>query len=446
MNFLTTLRLCDVKKVPRTVTDMTAAPFPVPTLARQIFAAARDVGCEARIVGGAVRDWLLATGTVATGGDITTKGPADIDMAIACPIADAAAALRRRKLKIIDTGVAHGTITVLGDGALIELTQTRVDLETDGRHAVIGFTDDWAEDARRRDFTVNALYVTEDGRLEDPMGGLLDLIAGRLRFVGDARTRIAEDGLRMLRYCRLLPRFGEGGVDPEALEAISAMATRVERLSGERIARELRHLFAAPRPQLGVQLLYDTSLDHGILGLRLQPDALALLPPDDAVISALASTADLKWLVRLAACLDSNVIRDSGSGRDVADRLAKRLRLSRAERRYLLSLCVGAAQISTGDNLAGHGWQRVAWFLHQAGGDPAAIYIASMARKGQAVSARRMGELAGWCPPECPVTAADLLSHGVDKGPKLGDMLCEVKWRWVMRDFTPTREELLARL
>ena len=168
------------------------------------------MGCEARIVGGAVRDWLLATGTMATGDDATSKGPADIDMAIACPIADAAAALRRRKLKIVETGLAHGTITVLGDGAPIELTQTRVDLETDGRHAVIGFTDDWAEDARRRDFTVNALYVTEDGRLEDPIGGLPDLMAGRLRFVGDARTRIAEDGLRMLRYCRFLPRFGEG--------------------------------------------------------------------------------------------------------------------------------------------------------------------------------------------------------------------------------------------
>ena len=425
---------------------MTAAPFPVPPLARQIFAAARDMGCEARIVGGAVRDWLLATGTMATGDDATSKGPADIDMAIACPIADAAAALRRRKLKIVETGLAHGTITVLGDGAPIELTQTRVDLETDGRHAVIGFTDDWAEDARRRDFTVNALYVTEDGRLEDPIGGLPDLMAGRLRFVGDARTRIAEDGLRMLRYCRFLPRFGEGGADREAFEAISAMATRAGTLSGERIARELRHLFAAPRPQPGVQVLHDTGLDQAILGLCLQPDALALLPPDDAVIAALASTADLKWLVRLAACLDSNMIRDAGSGRDVADRLAKRLRLSRAERRYLISLCESATQISTGDHLAGHGWQRVAWFLHQAGGDPAAIYIASMARNGQAVSARRMGDLASWCPPECPVTAADLLSHGVDKGPKLGDMLCEIEWRWVMQDFTPTREELLAKL
>ena len=425
---------------------MTVAPFPVPPLAREIFAAARDIGCEARIVGGAVRDWLLATGTIVTGGDATTNGPADIDMAIACPIADAAATLRRRKLKIVETGVAHGTITVMGAGAPIELTQTRVDLETDGRHAVIGFTDDWAEDASRRDFTVNALYVTEDGRLEDPIGGLPDLMAGRLRFVGDARTRIAEDGLRMLRYCRFLPRFGEGCADPEALEVISAMATQVETLSGERIARELRNLFAAPRPQPGVQVLYDTGLDQAILGLRLQPDALALLPPNDAVIAALASKSDLKWLVRLAACLDGNVIRDAGSGRDVADRLAKRLRLSRAEGRYLFSLCEGAAQILTGDNLAGHGWQRVAWFLHRTGCDPAAIYIASMARNGQAVSAHRMVELAGWCPPKCPVTAADLLSHGVDKGPRLGDMLDEIERHWVMEDFAPTREELLATL
>jgi len=224
------------------------------------------------------------------------------------------------------------------------------------------------------------------------------------------------------------------------------MATRVETLSGERIARELRHLFAAPRPQPGVQVLHDTGIDQAILGLRLQPDKLGLLPPDDAVIAALASTADLKWLVRLAACLDSNVIRDAGSGRDVAGKLAKRLRLSRAERRYLFSLCEGSAQISTGDHLAGHGWQRVAWFLHQAGGDPAAIYIASMARNGQAVSPRRMSDLAIWCPPECPVTAADLLSHGVDKGPKLGEMLYEIERRWVMQDFTPTREELLATL
>ena len=217
-------------------------------------------------------------------------------------------------------------------------------------------------------------------------------------------------------------------------------------MSGERIARELRHLFAAPWPQPGVQVLHDTGLDQAILGLRLQPDSLALLPPDDAVIAALASAADLKWLVRLAACVDSNVIRDAGSGRDVADRLVKRLRLSRVERRYLCSLCEGAAQISTGDHLAGHGWQRVAWFLHQAGGDPVALYIASMARDGQAVSARRMGDLASWCPPECPVTAADLLSHGVDKGPKLGDTLSDIEWRWVMQDFTPTREELLAML
>ncbi len=425
---------------------MTAELFPVPPLARQIFAMAREIGCEARIVGGAVRDWLLVTGHLVTEGEAATKGLADIDMAITCPIAEAAAALRRRKLKIVETGVVHGTITVLGDDAMIELTQTRVDLETDGRQAVIGFTDDWAEDARRRDFTVNALYVKEDGTLEDPIGGLPDLMAGRLRFVGDARMRIAEDGLRMLRYCRFLPLFGAAGADREACEAIGALAAQVEKLSGERISREFRYLFSAPRPRAGVQVLHDAGLDQAILGLRLQPEALALLPSDDAVIAALASTAHLKWLVRLSACLDGKVVRDSGSGHAVAGRLVKRLRLSRVEGRYLVSLCEGAAHVSSGDNLAGQGWQRVAWFLHQTGYDPTAIYIASMARSGQAASACRMGELAGWRPPKCPVTAADLLSHGVDKGPQLGDMLTSIERAWVMQDFTPTREELLATL
>ena len=222
----------------------------------------------------------------------------------------------------------------------------------------IGFTDDWAEDARRRDFTVNALYVTEDGRLEDPIGGLPDLMAGRLRFVGDARTRIAEDGLRMLRYCRFLPRFGEGV--PTAKRLKPSVQWQPGLGHCQESALPVNCVTCLPRRgrSQGVQVLHDTGLDQAILGLRLQPDALALLPPDDAVIAALASTADLKWLVRLAACLDSNMIRDAGSGRDVADKLAKRLRLSRAERRYLISLCEGATQISTGDHLAGHGWQR----------------------------------------------------------------------------------------
>ena len=437
------------------VTRMAATPFPVPPLAQRIFAVARDIGCEARIVGGAVRDWVLMAENSSPS---EAAGPgraerADIDMAIACPIADAMAALRRQRLKIVETGLAHGTITVLDQEGVVELTQTRVDLETDGRHAVVGFTDDWAEDARRRDFTVNALYVTESGHVEDPLGGLSDLAAGRLRFVGDARTRIAEDGLRMLRYCRFLPRFGQGGADPEAVKAIGEMAAQAGNLSGERVARECRRLFQLPDPLSGAHVLHETGLDQYALGVKIQPQALQHLPPQDVIASACAATAETMWLLRMAVCLADGT----------AGQLVRRLRLSRAEGRFLAT--VDAASLDragygltgygltgdglTGDGLAGDGlagdsWWRTAWFMRRDGHAPAAIYAVLAARQGHAVSAERMTELANWTPPQCPVTATDLLSHGVDKGPVLGDMLDRMERRWVTHDFTLTKEELLA--
>ena len=131
----------------------------------------------------------------------------DIDMAVAMPIADAAALFRDAGLKVVETGLEHGTVTVVADGEAIEVTQTRVDLDTDGRHATVAFSDDWRADAARRDFTVNALYVTADGAVEDPLDcAHEDLDAGRLRSVGEAARRVEEDALRMLRYCRFLPR------------------------------------------------------------------------------------------------------------------------------------------------------------------------------------------------------------------------------------------------
>ena len=411
---------------------------------------ARDIGCEARIVGGAVRDWVLMTdnSSPSAGAGPRTAERADIDMAIACPIADAMAALRRQQLKIVETGLAHGTITVLDQDGVVELTQTRVDLETDGRHAVVGFTDDWAEDARRRDFTVNALYVTESGHIEDPLGGLSDLAAGRLRFVGDARTRIAEDGLRMLRYCRFLPRFGQGGADPEAVKAIREMAAQAENLSGERVARECRRLFHLPDPFSGAHILHETGLDQYALGVKIQPQALHHLPPQDAIASVCAATAEAMWLLRMAVCLADGT----------ASQLVRRLRLSRAEGRFLAT--VDAASLDraryglaryglagdglAGDGLAGGSWWRTAWFVRRDGHDPAAIYAVLAARQGHTVSAERMTELADWTSPQCPVTATDLLSHGVDKGPALGDMLDRMERRWVTHDFTLTKEELLA--
>ena len=122
---------------------------------------------------------------------------------------------------MIETGLSHGTVTIAQDGENIEVTQTRVDLETDGRHARVGFSTDWVADASRRDFTINAIYLDADGRIDDPLGGLADLRGGVLRFAGEAAQRVEEDALRMLRYCRFLPRFGGGRPDAAALAAIA---------------------------------------------------------------------------------------------------------------------------------------------------------------------------------------------------------------------------------
>ena len=189
--------------------DPPLTPFPVSPLAQRLFALAAAAGHEARIVGGAVRDWQA-------GFDI-----GDIDMAVAAPIEAFASRCRDAGLRVIETGLSHGTVTVAVDGDAIEVTQTRVDLETDGRHALVGFSDDWQADARRRDFTINALYLDADGRVDDPLGGLADLRNGMLRFAGDAAQRVEEDALRMLRYCRFLPRFGGGSTDADALVAIA---------------------------------------------------------------------------------------------------------------------------------------------------------------------------------------------------------------------------------
>ena len=213
-------------------TEPGSGAFPVPPLATRLFALARAEGYEARIVGGAVRDWLAGLPT------------GDIDMAVAAPIDAFAGACRADGIRVIETGLSHGTVTVLSParsgganadavnadmGGPIEVTQTRLDLETDGRHAVVGFSDDWKADASRRDFTINAIYIDADGQIDDPLGGRVDLELGTLRFAGNAAQRVEEDALRMLRYCRFLPRFGSAGVAPAAAAALRDAAPTAAR-------------------------------------------------------------------------------------------------------------------------------------------------------------------------------------------------------------------------
>ena len=419
-------------------TEPGPAAFPVPPLAARLFDLARAQGYEARIVGGAVRDWLAGLPI------------GDIDMAVAAPIDAFADACRADGIRVIETGLSHGTVTVLsparpgganpdaansdsanaGIGGPIEVTQTRVDLETDGRHAVVGFSDDWKADALRRDFTINAIYIDADGQIDDPLGGRADLESGTLRFAGNAAQRVEEDALRMLRYCRFLPRFGSAGIDPAAAAALRDAAPTAARLSGERVAAECRRLFGMDDGAAGIRLLQDTGIAAHALGTALEPGHLAHLA-DKAGFDA-GIDPHQAWLVRLAAL--------TAPGR--APVLAQRLRLSRQDSRLLAGLDSGDPA-QTAALLNGPDWQQGAYVMVRGQMPPAALLVVAAARCGRTADPDHLAMLASWVPPEFPLAAADLLSHGVDKGPCLGEMLRAAEAHWVGQDFAPSRQDLI---
>ncbi|MEM7192501.1 MAG: CCA tRNA nucleotidyltransferase, partial [Pseudomonadota bacterium] len=196
----------------------------------RVFAALCGDDGATRAVGGAVRDCLLG------------RPVYDVDLATTLHPDEVIARARGANLKAVPTGIAHGTVTVVADGVPFEVTTLRRDVETFGRKAKVAFTEDWAEDAARRDFTLNALYAGPDGTVFDPLGGYGDLMAGRVRFIGDAAMRIKEDYLRILRFFRFNASYGKGAFDPVGLSACVRERAGLRRLSAERIASELKRL------------------------------------------------------------------------------------------------------------------------------------------------------------------------------------------------------------
>ncbi len=380
--------------------------------------AAGGAGCV-RFVGGCVRDALLGVAS------------ADIDLATPLTPPQVIAALETAGVRAVPTGLDHGVVTAVSGGRPCEVATLRRDVETDGRRAVVAYTTDWAEDAARRDFRLNALYAEPDGALHDPTGGgLEDARAGRVVFVGDAATRIAEDALRILRFFRFTAWYGREGFDAAGLAACTAAAA-VRTLSAERVAKELLRLLAAPDPRPAVRAMADAGVLAELLPEVRSPARLVALVALDLADGAVADGE-----LRLAALLppDAAAVRAA----------AARLRLSNAARDRLAaaaadgwtpSLDLDAPALRRALHALGPAAYADRARLARAGGAP-----------GDAEGWRRVAEVGGWRAPRFPLTGADLAAAGVAEGPEHGRLRRELERWWVERDFAPGRDTLLAEL
>ena len=400
---------------------------------RAVMAALEAAGGEgcARFVGGCVRDALL--GRIA-------PGAAGLDIDIATPLTpdQVTAALETAGLRAAPTGIAHGTMTAIAHGRPFEVTTLRRDVETDGRHAVVAFSTDWAEDAARRDFRMNALYADAQGRLFDPTGGgVADARAGRVVFVGAPETRIREDYLRILRFFRFSAGYGRGAPDAAALAACAALKAGIAGLSGERIARELRKLLAAPDPRAAVTAMTAA----GVLAACAPglPDAVAGLARFDALVALQARLGEpADAVLRLSALLPD----DAGA----LAAASARLRLSNADRERLAASASQASPVAAGWSAPER--RRAVRRLGPARtADRARLAWAADPDPEGAEGWAALLQLArSWTPPAFPLTGADVKAAGAGQGPAVGRALRALEAWWEAEDFAPDRAALLARL
>ena len=346
---------------------------------------------DSRWVGGAVRDTLLGLPV------------ADLDLATPLAPAEVVRRLEAAGIKAIPTGIAHGTVTAVTRGTVVEVTTLRRDVTTDGRHAVVAYTDNWQQDAARRDFTINALYADpRSGAVDDWFGGLDDLAAHRVRFIGDPHRRIAEDHLRILRFFRFHARFGRD-VDAIGLQACTARANDLMALSRERIAAELLKLLVAPGAVATVALM----IAHGIFAPVL-PEIT-----DSASLARLAESESAAGIApdpirRLAALLP----RDPALGEDIA----ARLKLSKSQRQRLI--------LALSDHAAGP-----VEVLYRIGRDAAVDWFL------HCEDDQAPGLLLDWPIPRLPITGGALVARGLDKGPVVARALRQIEDQWIAEGF-----------
>ncbi len=414
------------------MTNRRLDPQRAPWLASaEVHALFEALGAEnARVVGGAVRDALLGR-----------PAPRELDIACRWPPEESIRRLTAAGFRTIPSGLSHGTISVPGREWFYEITTLRIDVETDGRHARVAFTDDWRADAARRDFTMNAIYCDLEGQLVDFFGGIEDACGHRVRFIGDPRQRIEEDALRILRFFRFHAHYGRGHPDKKGLAACAAMRDRLAGLSIERVRDEILGLLAAPDPRGALAAMEEVGILRLVLPHRAddgvaRTERLVMIERIFADAGALGEeTMDACALRRLAALLvplDGEELRAE----------ARRLRLSRRQARRLAHLA---------RPLDAHDERSLRRAIHADGIEPArdrlllSLTRADANDRAAASIACRWRELAAAPPPDFPIRGADLLALGVAPGPRIGRLLEQLKEEWAQEDFRLSRSELLAR-
>ncbi len=393
---------------------------------RAVMAALTAGGATARFVGGCVRDTLA--GRTIGDKDIATSDPPETVLRL----------LEAAGFKAIPTGLDHGTVTAVVHHVPFEITTLRHDVETDGRRARVAFTDDWLADAARRDFTMNALYADFDGTYYDPFDGAADLSAGRVRFVGDAETRIREDVLRILRFFRFHAYFGQGAPEAEGYTACRKLANLLPTLSGERVAAELLKLLNAPEPASTVELMAEA----GILTATLPETGTSARLR--ALVTVEGITVGADPIRRLAALVDG--------GASAANAVCRRLRLSNAQRERLVCLVVPPVwPDSEWGARTARGW------LYRMGAETfrdlvVLAWAGAIAARGEsprleAEGWRSLLDLAKtWRVPRLPVGGEDVMTLGVAGGPEVGRLLGEVEAWWIEGDFQAGRAQALEQL
>ncbi|RWM79826.1 MAG: CCA tRNA nucleotidyltransferase [Mesorhizobium sp.] len=396
---------------------------------QRLLAALAAGGEEARVAGGAVRNALIG------------QPVADVDIATTTVPDETIRRAEAAGFKAVPTGIEHGTITIVAGGKPFEVTTLRADIETDGRRAKVSFGRDWKADAERRDFTINALYAEADGTIVDLVGGVADIEARRLRFIGDPEARIREDYLRILRFFRFFAWYGDGRPDAEGLKACARLKEGLGQLSVERIWSELKKLLSAPDPS------------RALLWMRQASVLTSVLPESekwgiDAIHALTRAEKDLGWTPDPLLRLEAIVPPDAARMKMLAERL--RFSVSDAGRLRQWALTAPVEPKTTEAELA----KRLYHGDHQGVVDRLRLSLASARARAvedndallEAGGFSRLLAFTGkWKKPVFPLKGADLTTLGASPGPKLGATLKNLENEWIESGFALDRGALLAR-